>query len=131
MERVFEIRTEPHRAVIGAETLLFEPEAVGAEYVTLYAELQRKQEEVSAKTAPRKASSTKHAKPVVDDLSNLIELEEAMRNFLASFMLAESKLVFHQMRLPQRILIELIEWIGELYGGGSGNPDAASGTSDD
>lgn len=131
MERVFEIRTEPHRAVIGQNTLLFQPEADGAEFVSAYGKLQQKQEEAASLEKPRKASSTKHAKSPLSEteLSTVAVLEAAMRDFLAEFLLPDSRDVFKGLKLPQRVLIELIEWVAELYGGGSGNPDAGTGTS--
>jgi hypothetical protein len=44
-------------------------------------------------------------------------------------MLPESAAAFVSVRLPQRVLLQLIEWVAELYGGGSGNPDAGTGPS--
>lgn len=130
-ERVFEIRTEPHVARVGGHVFEFEPEAIGAEFVTAYTELQRVQAEASDKLTPRKASSTKHAKAAEADLSVVAELEAAMRGFLSGLMVPASRERFAEARIPQRVLISMIEWTAELYGGGSGNPDAVTGTSSD
>ena len=59
--RTFEIRTEPHEAIIGPHTLLLEPEVVGTEFATAYATLREVQRKVKGAQAS-KGSSTKHAK---------------------------------------------------------------------
>ena len=130
-ERVFTVRTEPHTARVGNDAFLFVPEAVGAEFVTAYNELQRIQVDVSNRMAPRKGSSSKHPKQAELDVTVVAELEAAMRSFLTGLMLPESHDSFAAAPIPQRVLIELIEWTAELYGGGSGNQDAATGTSSD
>lgn len=131
-ERLFSIRTEPHVARLSDDvSFLFEPEVVGAEFVTAYTELQRIQAEVSEKLTPRKGSSTKHPKAAEVDLKVVAQLDEAMREFLSGLMLPGSRQAFAEARIPQRVLIEMIEWTAELYGGGSGNQDAATGTSSD
>lgn len=130
-ERVFEVRTKPHTARIGDQTFLFQPEAEGAEFVKAYTELQDVQAEVARKLKPAKASSSKHAKQAETDLSIVADLDRAMREFLSGLMLEESREAFAATRIPQRVLVEMIEWTAELYGGGSGNQDAATGTSSD
>lgn len=130
-ERVFEIRTEPHRAVVGDTTLLLVPETSGGDFLAGYAKLREVQAKVNRKTGGVKASSTKHAKEAEQDLEALAELSNTMRMFVARFLLPESVPVFENMRLPDRILLQLIEFAAELYGGGSGNPDADGGTSTD
>lgn len=130
-ERVFEIRTEPHRAVIGATTLLFEPEAYGSEFVAEYNKLREVQTRVGRKAGGTKANSSKHAKEADISAEELAEVNQALRGFIARFLMPESLDVFHQMRVPDRILLKLVEFAAELYGGGSGNPDADGGTSTD
>lgn len=128
--RTFEIRTEPHEAVIGPHTLLLEPEVIGAEFATAYATLREVQRKVRS-AEPAKGSSTKHAKGDGLNAEILIELSDAMRVFVRKFMLPDSQAVFDGMRVPDRVLVKLMEYVAELYGGGSGNPDAAGGTSSD
>lgn len=128
--KTFEIRTEPHEAVIGANTLLLEPEVIGAEFAQAYASLREVQAKVKGAQAG-KPSSTKHAKADGIDAGILTELSEAMRSFVRRFMLPDSQAVFDGLRLPDRILVQLMEYVAELYGGGSGNPVAAGGTSSD
>lgn len=128
--KTFEIRTNPHEAVIGATTLLLEPEVVGAEFAQAYAEIREVQQKVKSAQAT-KGSSTKHAKADGLDAAVLTELSESMRQFVRRFMLPDSKAVFDGMRLPDRVLVQLMEYVAELYGGGSGNLVAAGGTSSD
>lgn len=130
-ERVFKIRTTPHRAVIGDTTLLYEPEAYGTEFVAEYNKLVEVQSRVGRKAAGTKANSSKHAKSSDINAEELAEVNAAMRGFVARFLLPESVPVFESMRIPDRILLELVEFAAELYGGGSGNPDADGGTSTD
>ena len=126
--RTFEIRTDPHEAVIGPHTLLLEPEVVGAEFAQAYAALREVQRKVKA-AEPAKGSSTKHAKGDGLNAEVLIELSEAMRVFVRKFMLPDSQTVFDGMKVPDRVLVKLMEYVAELYGGGSGNQDADGGTS--
>lgn len=126
MTRTFEIRTEPHEAVIGSDKLLFEPEVIGSEFAQAYEALKIVQKKVNDAKGS-KASSTKPAKADSLDASVLSELSAAMRDFVSKFLLAESRPVFDGLRLPDRVLVQLMEYVAELYGGGSGN--AAGGPS--
>jgi len=129
MERVFNIRTEPHRAVVGDVTLLLIPECSGSDFLDAYKNLRDVQTRVNRKSSGVKASSSKHAKDADIDVAELADLSRTMREFVASFLLPESVAPFETMNLPDRILLQLIEFAAELYGGGSGNPDADGGTS--
>jgi len=128
--KTFEIRTEPHEAVIGPHVLMLEPEVVGAEFAQAYAQLREVQGKVKSAQGG-KATSTKHTKADGLDADVLTELSEAMRAFVRKFMLPDSQTVFDGMRVPDRVLVQLMEYVAELYGGGSGNPVAAGGTSSD
>lgn len=128
--RTFEIRTEPHEAIIGPHKLLLEPEVIGSEFAQAYAEIRTVQAKVKAAQG-NKASGTKHAKADGLDADVLTELSSAMRGFVRRFMLPDSQTVFDGMRVPDRVLVKLMEYVAELYGGGSGNQDAAGGTSSD
>ncbi len=126
--KTFEIRTEPHVATVGKVELFFEPEVVGAEFAAAYDKLRAVQTRVAASQG-NKSSSTKHAKAADPDGSILTEAGTAVREFVRGFLVPDSRTVFDQMRIPDRVLHQLLEWTTELYGGGSGNPDAAGGTS--
>jgi hypothetical protein len=104
--RQFNINTQPHEAVIGDTTLLFQPEAVGAVFMNAYAGLREAQERVAA--AGDKATA--------EDLESM---DKAMRGFVSTFLLPDSQDEFDDMQLPSRILVQLLEYAAELYGGGS------------
>lgn len=118
----FAINTEPHVADVGGTELKFQPEVIGAEFAQAYAGLRA----VQSKVKGNKASSTKHAKEESLDPSVLVEVHEAMRTFIRRFLVEESHAAFDTLRLPDRILVQLLEWVAELYGGGSGNDDGGS-----
>lgn len=118
-QRSFAINTTPHEASIGEHVLKFQAEAVGAEFAQAYAGLRDAQKAV-------RASGEEGVDP-----SDLVAVNAAMRAFLATFLLPESAALFGSLKLPDRILVGLIEWLGELYGGGSGNdkPTSSSASS--
>lgn len=128
--RSFALNTTPHEATVGSVTLLFEPEVIGAEFAEAYEQLRDVQQKVKG-AGGSKASSTKHARAESVDAGVLGELSDAMRKFVGTFLLEESQAAFADLRLPDRILVQLMEWVAELYGSGSGNLDAAGGTSSD
>jgi hypothetical protein len=107
MERRFDINTEPHRAVIGNVTLLFQPEAAGASFAQAYTELREVQQRVSA---------VEDSSPGVEEL---MAAHGAMRAFVARFVTQEARATFDSMELPDRVLVGLIEFLAEVYGGGS------------
>lgn len=125
--KTFQIRTEPHIADLGTAKLNFLPEVAGALFVEAYNGLRA----VQTKLNGRKANSTKHAKSD-EDISPevLLELSEAMTSFVRKFLVSDDERAkFDSMEIPDRVLADLLNWLAELYGGGSGNPDAATGTS--
>jgi hypothetical protein len=130
MQRTFTLHTDPHEAVVGDTTLLLIPEVEGAAFAQAYADLRAMQDKVN-NARGSKASGTKHAK--ADNVSPelLVELSATMRGFVRGFLLEESQPVFDGMRLPDRVLVELLEYTAELYGGGSGNPSGHGGSSSD
>lgn len=109
----FAINTEPHVATVGEHVLKFEPEVIGAEFAKAYAGLK---------------SAQKQVKKAGDDVGpdELLAVNEGMRDFLRRFMLPESADLFDTMKLPDRVLVQLLEWVAELYGGGSGNAPGGS-----
>lgn len=125
--RTFTLNTSPHEAVIGNTVLFLQPEVDGATFVEAYAGLR----DAQAKVTGTKASSTKHAKAVDTDPETLRELSAAMRGFIRRFLLEDSTGPFDALSLPDRILVQLVEYLAEIYGGGSGNRDADGGTSTD
>lgn len=111
--RTFAINDQPHEAKIGEHALLFQPEVVGARFAQAYAGLREVQKQVTAA-----------GDDVDPDLLTAVNTE--MRAFLANFMLPDSVKVFDTLELPDRVLVQLLQWVAELYGGGSGNADGGS-----
>ena len=111
----FAIRTEPHVADVGGTLLQFHAEVIGAEFAPAYAELRGVQQRVKG----NKASSSKHAKDADMDPAVLVDLHNAMKKFVRGFLLPESQTVFDGLRLPDRVLVQLMEWTAELYGSGT------------
>jgi hypothetical protein len=128
--KTFVINTSPHEAAVGGDVLLFKPEVTGAEFLRAYDKLRTVQKKVMSSEGG-KASSTKHAK-ADENVSTevLIELNGVMIEFITFFLHDDhSRQVFGGLSLPDRVLGQMIEWIAELYGGGSGNESAGGGTS--
>ena len=112
----FALNTSPHVAEIGDEIkLLFRPEVVSSEFLDMYEDLQ---------TARRDLEN-------VDDLDagQLRTALAAVREFLAGLMLPESAEEFVHIQLPDRVLVELLEWVMEIYGGGSRPTGSSNGSS--
>jgi cobalamin-dependent methionine synthase I len=126
--KTFALRVEPHEAIVGDTILLLEPEVIGADFAEAYDALREVQQKVKSAEG-NKASSTKTAKASTVDAKMLTELSAAMRSFVRRFLLEESRPVFDDMRLPDRVLVDLMQYVAELYGGGQGNRAADGGTS--
>lgn len=107
------INTEPHVINVGDTRLLLEPEVIGAEFAQAYAGLKQAQKKVKA---------------AKDDVGpdELMAVNAGMRDFLRRFMLPESKEEFDALKLPDRVLVQMLEFVAELYGGGSGNAPGGS-----
>lgn len=125
----FGINEEPHVANVGKHRFLFVPEMVGAKFASAYAKLTDVQKDVKAMSGG-KASSTKHAKEESFDPDVMVRVSAAMVDFVCTFLVDDGERTrFRETTIPDRVLAQLIEWVAELYGGGSGNPEEAGGTS--
>ncbi len=104
--RSFSINTTPHEAVIGDTKLLLLPEVLGAEFADAYSLLKEAQQAV---------------KDAGDNVGGdeLRAINEGMREFINGFLLEESKADFESLKLPDRVLVQLLEYVAELYGGGT------------
>lgn len=114
-QKSFHLNTEPHIAIIGEYKFLFQPETNGAKFATAYEGLKEAQSVVAAAKG--------------DDVTaeGLRSVSTAMRTFLATFLMPESAALFSSVDLPDRVLTELIEFLAEVYGGGTaGNGDGGS-----
>ncbi|MFD0208948.1 hypothetical protein ACFVH9_07410 [Streptomyces hirsutus] len=153
--RDFAIRTEPHVANLGAMgELRFLPEVFGAEFLDGYTRVQEAQAAIGDLDDPSKIDPA--ALHLVYGsmrkfLSGLM-LPESAEVFLRFEVLKGSKTVAHfrsreeadahadelggtarvedkSMRIPDRVLMELLEWTAELYGGGDRPTGPSSGSS--
>ncbi|MGY3199700.1 hypothetical protein [Streptomyces sp. TE5632] len=150
--RDFAVRTEPHVATLGdLGTLEFVPEVFGDEFLDGYQKVQDAQaslggEEELAKMDP--GTLRKVYGGMREFLAGLMTPESAER-FLRFEVVKGGKVVAHfrtrvaaeekaaelggtahardaSMRVPDRVLMDLMEWTTELYGGGNDRPTTPS-----
>jgi hypothetical protein len=114
----FAINTEPHTANVGGTVLSFRAEVIGADFAQAYVALHTVQMKIKG---TKGGKGPKHAEEELPDPSVLAEVHEAMRGFIRRFLLEDSHAAFDALPLPDRVLVQLIEWTADLYGGGSGN----------
>lgn len=143
-KKQFALNTEPHEAVVGEHTLLFKPEVLGDEFLDDYERFQETvrrlradaagdADEIDAAAARQSTAATRVF------LAGLM-LPESASEFVRWDVVAGGKTISsHQdpdeaqeaaakkkgatvkdagLRFPDRILVELMEWVAELYGGG-------------
>lgn len=104
--RKFTLNTTPHEAEIGDTVLKFVPEVAADEFLDGYARL-------------REAQKTANSLSGDEDLGDVRKVTSALREFLTDLMLPESREPFSAMVLPVRVLVELTEWVAEIYGSGA------------
>lgn len=124
-EKVFALNTTPHVAVVGEDRYEFLPEVVGADFADAYGKLKLMQDKVRTVKAGK---GPKDKGGGALDPKVLSELSRTMNDFIEGFMLDESQARWRAARLPDRILVQMIEWVAELYGGGQGNGQAGPST---
>lgn len=108
-KKQFTLNKEPHEAQIGDDvTLLFAPEVDGDDFLDHYTELQDGLKELHVDL-----SDLANA-----DVEKVRATKGVLRTFMSKLMLPESRAEFEGLKLPDRVLIELLEWAVELYGGG-------------
>ena len=115
MRRSFSLNTVPHEAEIGDVVLQFEPEVLGSKFLDQYALI---------KDAQKAAAAAGEGDP-----SALREVTGALREFLSAFMLPDSREVFAGMVLPDRVYVQLLEFLAEAYGMGAGETPRPTGSS--
>ncbi|GAA2945975.1 MULTISPECIES: hypothetical protein [Streptomyces] len=154
MKKSFALNTDPHVAAIGDTELLFEPEVMGDEFMDAYAEMQAAQQrDTSRDDDDRGSGSADSLRAVVGgvrqflarlmlpesaELITRVDVVEAGK-VLASFTSwAEASKHASEvgtgarpqwaLRIPDRLLPQLTEWVLELYSGGK-RPPTSSGAS--
>lgn len=148
--RDFAVRTEPHVAnLTGLGTLEFVPEVFGDEFLDGYAKVQSAQAAISGEqdlTKMDPAALRGIYQNIREFLASLMTPESGDR-FLRFEVINGGKVVDHfrtrvaaeekaaelgarvedkGMRVPDRVLMELMEWTTELYGGGNDRPTTPS-----
>lgn len=105
----FQINTEPHVAEIGDDIRLeFQPEVYTDELMDAWAELR------SLQTTADEAEQKSKDPAVIKERA--LAATAALRGFLSGMMLPESQTRFAEVKLPDRILIDVQRWILEVYG---------------
>jgi hypothetical protein len=146
MRRSFTINTEPHVAEVGEHELLFQPEVMGDEFLDAYTKLREVQSaggvdvDDLANLDPAELRKVTAALRVF--LAGLMLPESAEvfarwevkagsgKAVLGTYGTPEeaeaeaakkhgAKVTDASLRLPDRVLVELLEWVVELYGSGA------------
>jgi hypothetical protein len=104
----FALFTDPHVAEIGDDLAFrFKPEVMGDEFLDSYEALKERYGNLHLDSSDLASLST----------SDLREAIGAIRDFLTSLMLPDSAEEFAKTRLPNRVVMELLSWAMEIYGG--------------
>ncbi|MGA5599645.1 hypothetical protein ACPCUF_01165 [Streptomyces griseoincarnatus] len=151
MRKSFALHSEPHVADIGGTELLFEAEIFGDEFMDAYAELRDSQKkqgvdlENLADGDPSELRRTmrsvrlflaRQMLPESAELFTTLDVVDASGKLLESFTdydeaeefarERDGARVVDRFRLPTRVMVELLEWVVELYGGGAGSRPTTS-----
>lgn len=106
MRKRVALETEPHvyeidRGPDGVVELQFQPEVVGAEFVDAQATLAEQRDQLAQISDLR--GRTKAA-------------NDALREYLSTFMLPDSVAAFDALPLPDWVLADIATWVAEVYG---------------
>lgn len=144
------LNTEPHVAEVGPHRLLFQPEIFGDQFLDSFSRLQEVQKQFSgaeltamsgdqvrilyqemraflARLMTPESAEEFISFEVVwgDDRSGPYSSREAAQQF-ADALGDDAKVVDRSILLPDRVLVELMEWVVELYGGAGARPTGSS-----
>lgn len=154
-KKSFALNTEPHVATVGDTDLLFKPEVMGDEFMDALGELKDAQraasgvdlEDLQGLDADALRSASRGLRGFLAELmlpesAGLFTRVEVIADgaVVATYQdreeaqeradgIAGAKVV-DALRLPDRILVQLMEWVIELYGGGADErpPTSSSGS---
>lgn len=150
-KKQFSLNSEPHEAEVGDVTLRFVPEIMGDEYLDTYERLQEKLAEVNLDSENLQAgdiSAVRQTNAAVRVFLASLMLPESAAEFarwdvvegdtvVSSHRSPEeaqeasrqgTRVVDASMRLPDRVVVELMEWVIELYSGGRRPPTSSTGS---
>jgi hypothetical protein len=153
VRKSFALHTEPHIADIGGTELLMQPEVMGDEFMDAYAELRDAQKAKGVDLDNLADADPKDVRCTARALRLFLArqmLEESADLFLRLNVVKDGETleVFHdldqaeefaaqhdgarvsdELRLPTRVVVELLEWVVELYGGGTRPTTSSSASS--
>ncbi|BBA98369.1 hypothetical protein RVR_4523 [Actinacidiphila reveromycinica] len=148
----FTLNSTPHEAEIGSATYLFEPEILGDEFLDRYERLQEANRRLNldpANMADTDLSKVREATVAMRVFLASLMLPESAHEFARWDVVVGGKVVSSHpnpeeagaaaakrkgatvadagTRYPDRVLVELMEWVVELYGGNR-PPTSSSGS---
>lgn len=148
----FAVEQQPHVAEVGGTELHFLPEMYGDKYLDAYAELQTAQAALGAEGGDHSKLSGEKLRELYGAIRSYLTqvmTEESAERFsrfevcregqvvevfrslnqadtYASGLEGAVRVVDRSMQVPDRVLLELMEWTIELYGGGQDRPTGRS-----
>lgn len=153
MKKQFALNREPHVADIGGTELSFQAEVMGDEFMDAYTGLRDAQKSLGVDVGSLEDAEPEAIRAVsraLRDFLVLLMLPEsaALMNRVDVFHDGQVVATFptwaegeehaakvgggasarYSLRLPDRVLVELMEWVVELYGGGQRPPTSSSGS---
>ncbi|MCX4550614.1 MULTISPECIES: hypothetical protein [unclassified Streptomyces] len=152
-KKQFALNTQPHEAEIGDAVYLFEPEVLGDEFLDRYERLQEVNRRLNfdpANMGDAHLSQVREATTAMRVFLASLMLPASAHEFARWDVLADGSVtgsyatpadagaaaadlegaeaVDGGTRYPDRVLVELMEWVVELYGGGQRPPTSSTGS---
>ncbi|WP_434593244.1 hypothetical protein [Streptomyces sp. A5-4] len=150
-KKQFALNTTPHEAEIGDVVLQFQPEVMGDQFLDNYSRIQETSKRLNIDLTDMSSVDLSAVKETTQSLrvflANLM-LPDSAEQFARWDVRVGQKVVSshrepeaaHEaagarknaevidagMRLPDRVLVELLEWVVELYGGGQRPPTSSN-----
>lgn len=155
MKKTFALNTSPHEAEIGDTVLQFQPEVYGDAFLDAYTELREVQAMAGVSAGDLSGATPEDLRKVTGSLRMFLAklmLPESAELFAqwevrvggktvgsygdpgeatdAAEQHGDGALVVDvSLRIPDRVMVQLLEWVVELYGGGATRPPTSSGGS--
>ncbi|MFE3118761.1 hypothetical protein [Streptomyces niveus] len=150
--KTFSINTQPHVADVGGTELLFQPEVMGDDFMDAYAELSNTQQNSGVDLDDLQGTDPAQLRVAARALRTFLAelmLPESAELFTRLDVVRDGKVlksfsdrdeaekyaednpgsrVVDALRLPDRVLVELLEWAVELFGGGKRPPTSSGGS---
>jgi hypothetical protein len=154
VRKSFALNTQPHVAEIGDIELEFQPEVMGDEFMDAYAEMRDAQQSkgvdldnlseadpsvvrgtvralrvfLARQMLPESAAKFLRVN-VVDSSGEVLASYDDLAEAEACAAERPGRRVVDDLRFPTRVIVELLEWVVELYGGGGDRPTTSSSAS--